>query len=323
MLLSIVSVCAFAQFEPAANSIGSSAIHKDSSIIVEWATKCTIQRGYINILDTSKYFTQSEITSNKAFFGDQNYCIGNPKSIDNVVSLGDSGIAILEFENLITNKSGYDFAIFENGLKSQFSPFQYFLELAFVEVSSDGLNYVRFPATSLTQNPINTYGQITPEKINNLAGKYILDYGTPFDLEDLKDSLNIDIENIKYIKIIDVVGCDNEKFCSYDILGNKIYDPYPTPFWTCGFDLAGVGIINSKQSIISASLINIYPNPTNDFLYFNTNDIFDIKIYDIMGKLVLNQKTIIGKNKIDVNNLKSGIYIIKSNNNENYKFVKN
>jgi len=322
LLFSIVSVCVYAQFQPAANIVGSSAIHKDSSIITEWATKCKITRGYINILDTSQYFTQTATSSNLAFFGDENNCIGYPQNIDNVVSLGDSGIAILEFENLITNGEGYDFAVFENGLQAQFPPFQYFLELAFVEVSSDGEHFVRFPATSLNKTVLNTYAQIDPQKINNLAGKYALNYGTPFDLEELKDSLNIDILNIKFVKIIDVVGCDNSKYCSYDILGNKIYDPFPTPFWTCGFDLAGVGVINSKQSTNSDFEIKLYPNPVSNILYLENNEISIIKIYDILGKLILTQNCKIGKNEINLTNLKTGIYILKTNKNKTYKFVK-
>ena len=48
---------------------GTNAIHKDSSIIVSWAVSAVVERGYINIADTSFTYTEGGITSNKAWFG--------------------------------------------------------------------------------------------------------------------------------------------------------------------------------------------------------------------------------------------------------------
>jgi len=60
---------------------------------------------------------------------------------------------------------GFDFAVFENSFNDSF------LELAFVEVSSDGINFVRFPATSNTQTDVQItgFGTIDPTYINNLV----------------------------------------------------------------------------------------------------------------------------------------------------------
>ncbi len=304
------------QFHPAANSSGSNAIHKDSSIIVAWAISADITRGYINILDTNKTFTQENTTSNLAFFGNNENCLGYPNSIEDVVSLGDGGFAILKFEHTITDNQGYDFVVFENGLKSQFAPFQYFLELALVEVSEDGKKFVRFPATSYTEKSVSTYSQIFPEKINNLAGKYATDYGTPFDLSEIKDAINVN--NINYIKIIDVIGCEDDKFCSYDIFNNKIYDPFPTPFWSGGFDLAGVGIINIQNA---EKKYILYPNPAKDIIFLYVCQNSDITIYDIYGNTILNYEAKTGDNKLYINMLKKGIYLLKTNN-EVFKFIK-
>jgi hypothetical protein len=67
-----------------------------------------------------------------------------------------------------------------------------YLELAFVEVSSDGINYFRFPATSLTptDNQVSNTAYMNAANINNLAGKYIGGYGTPFDLDELAGTRN-------------------------------------------------------------------------------------------------------------------------------------
>lgn len=318
---------AFAQFEPAANSAGSNAIYKDSSIIVGWDSKCTIKRGYINISDTSKTFTQSGITSNRAFFGNEENPEGYPEDINDAVSLGDGGSAICEFEQTISDGEGYDFAVFENGLKSQFSPFQYFLELAYVEVSSNGIDFVRFPSTSLTpaDKQISTYGQLSPENINNLAGKYIVDYGTPFDLNELQDSSKIDIHNINYVKIIDVVGSINSEYANYDSKGNIINDPFPTPFHSCGFDLTAVGVINSKNLITGNNNSFMYPNPVSDILKIQSSGDFNVLIYNIQGKLIYQNIIVSGKNEIDLSNCDAGLYFVKifsEKVSETYKIIK-
>ncbi|HLP20882.1 MAG TPA: hypothetical protein VK174_11305, partial [Chitinophagales bacterium] len=38
-----------AQFAPAPGYAGTTAISKDTSLFVEWATGCTVQRGYMDI----------------------------------------------------------------------------------------------------------------------------------------------------------------------------------------------------------------------------------------------------------------------------------
>ncbi len=54
-----------------------------------------------------------------------------------------------------------------------------FLELAFVEVSTDSVHFVRFPAVSLTNPAVQTgaFGTTDARNIHNLAGKYIANYG--------------------------------------------------------------------------------------------------------------------------------------------------
>ncbi len=327
LLLLIICFYGFAQFEPAAGIIGSNAIHKDSSIIKSWATNCQLSRGYIKFSDTLITFTQNGKTSNKAFFGDENSPIGYPKDINDAVSLGDGGFAILKFAQIISDADGYDFVVFENGLKAQFTPFQYFLELAFVEVSSNGIDFVRFSAisNSQTETQISTYGQLNPENLHNFAGKYIVDYGTPFDLNELKDSTKIDINNITQIKIIDVIGSINDNYCSYDENGNKINDPYPTPFWTCGFDLAGIGLINSKLVLSENEFSKTFPNPFIDILNIYCSQNAEFYIFDINGQIIKKDNLINGNNQFNFNSLTKGLYIIKiisDNKSETLKIIK-
>lgn len=243
-------------FPPSAGQPGSTAIHKDSSCFVAWANSCTIHRGFLNISDTA---------SGYATTGDSSMATGSAGQ-NGVVSLGDGGSAILTFERPLYNGLGYDFAVFENAFSD------YFLELAFVDVSSDGIHYFRFPAVSLTDtsSQITAYDSLDTRKINNLAGKYRAPYGTPFDLEELKNEPGLDVNQITHVRITDVVGSINNQYARRDSRGNKINDPWPTQFPSSGFDLDAVGVIHQLPADIEDKQEvrwELYPNPVKDFLY--------------------------------------------------------
>jgi hypothetical protein len=225
----------FGQFAPPAGQAGTTAMHKDSSAFVNWASACTITRGYQDISDPG---------SGYASVGDSSMALGIAGS-NGVVSLGDGGAAILQFQFPITDGPGFDFAIFENSFSDDY------LELAFVEVSSDGINYTRFPATSNTQDTtqVGPFDLLDATRLNNLAGKYRMLYGTPFDLSELTGTSGLDITNITHLKIIDVVGSVQPAYASLDQNANKINDPWPTAFPSSGFDLDAVGVIHENSQI--------------------------------------------------------------------------
>lgn len=274
-----------AQFPPPAGQPGTTAIHKDSSAIIAWATGIEVTRGLINISDPS----QTHEGSNFASFGVPENALGPAiGSSENVVSLGDGGVATLTFNKPIKNGSGPDFCIFENAFSDTY------LELAFVEVSSDGIRFVRFPAISLTQTDeqINGFGALDATKIHNLAGKYRQGYGTPFDLEDLIDSTDIDLDNITHIRIIDVVGSINPSYGTTDSQGNFINDLFPTPFFSGGFDLDAVGVIHEQHEVgLSAEdelVVVVYPNPSRGEVFVRTeSEIHQIRLVDASGRIHL------------------------------------
>jgi hypothetical protein len=234
--------------------------------------------------------------------------------------LGDAGIAILQFSTPIINGNGPDFAVFENAFNNTF------LELAFVEVSSDGQNFVRFPSFSNndTSFQIGPFGASDASKIHNLAGKYRAGYGTPFDLEELKDSTNIDINNISYVKIIDVVGSILPDYCSRDSRGIIINDPWSTPFNEGGFDLYAIGVIHAvSQSAVSFTDnfgLKFYPNPIQHDLIIETDKTVDYELYNLQGSLIYSG-IVDSKQTLDCTNLQSGIYMLKIGN-KGYKVVK-
>jgi hypothetical protein len=308
-----ISSIAFSQsFPPPAGQAGSTAIHKDSSIIVGWATSCEVVRGYQNIENPSLGY---------ASFGDDAIATGPASgTMTSVVSLGDGGTATLTFESTIINGPGPDFAVFENGVTDSF------LELGFVEVSSDGVHFVRFPAVS--EIPTNTqagsFAVVNCRYIHNFAGKYRIGYGTPFDLEDIIDSTGIDIDAITHVRIVDVIGSIDPQYATYDSQGNIVNNLHPTPFESSGFDLDGIGVINvGELSLASNQLqISVYPNPTSSILNVHTNTNSSFTITNLLGTIILNGKINNGQNKIDVEGLISGIYFLTTENGNKIRFVK-
>lgn len=168
-------------------------------------------------------------------------------SIGDTISLGDGGALTLTFDDPVFDGPGDDLVVFENGF---FSGLGVFAELGFVEVSTDGVTFARFPGVSLTAGPVASYDPIDPTDVFYLAGKHpggnqVPCEGTGFDLSDLSshpDVLSgaVDLTEINYVKVVDVIGNGSTR----DSLGNPIYDPYPTDFSNGGFDLQAVGVIN-------------------------------------------------------------------------------
>ncbi len=320
LFLSLNLLCGYSQFPPQVGQLGTTAIYKDSSLIINWATNCKIVRGWQDISNTGL---------GKATAGDSSMAIG-PANGTGVVSLGDGGSAILTFETPIKNGNGFDFCVFENG-------FDGFLELAFVEVSSDGVNFFRFPATSNTQTltqkgSFDNSGDAT--KLNNLAGKYTANYGTPFDLQDLLGTIGLDVNTITHIKIIDVVGNINAPYATYDKNNNPINDPWPTPFASGGFDLDAVGVIN-QQAVgvreyddLQTSIV-LFPNPCLANIYVNssTEVISELNLKNELGIITYAHKPQQNNTMIDARNLPPGFYtlelVLKNGNRISKKIIKN
>ncbi len=295
-----------AQFPPPAGQPGSTAIHFDSTCFKFWADSCTVIRGFVNISDTT--FTYEG--QNRAFYGSPSDAKGVPDEF--TVSLGDGGSALLTFPVSIGNGPGYDFAVFENAISDVF------LELGFVDVSSDGSHFVRFPAISLVQTAVQvpTFGSTDATLINNFAGKYRALYGTPFDLDDIKDSTGIDLQRITRVRIVDAIGCIQPAFASYDSEGLPVNDPWPTPFHTCGFDLDAVGVINLGAQAIpnttGPSTFIIYPNPVGDLLSVACGEHKALlTLLSSDGKIIIENMLVDRYAELPMANVPPGLYICR------------
>lgn len=182
---------------------------------------------------------------------------------EGVVCLGDGGTITYTFGTPIVNGSGVDFAVFENGFDANY------LELGYVEVSSDGVHFVRFPnfylgETEVIDMDMTEAGDVYPEDVYNLASKYESGYGHGFDLGELEYAYNyaltdgsafsdeykkslldnfgfLDLNNVQYVKIIDIYG---DGSC-VDSEGHPIYDPTGPNNEAPGIDIKGIGVINT------------------------------------------------------------------------------
>ncbi|NOZ36129.1 MAG: Omp28-related outer membrane protein [Chlorobi bacterium] len=75
---------------------------------------------------------------------------------------------------------------------------------------------------------------------------------------------------------------------------------------------------------IDENNFSVYPNPTTDIIKISNIGSADMKIYDLIGNLVLAQKNISNGQNINVSNLKNGTYFIKlttENNVRTEKFI--
>lgn len=275
-------VQAQAQYAPAAGLPGTTAIHKDSSILLFGADSVWISLGLVQKGDSSLGYPT---------VGNNNSAIGLAGE-NGVVSLGDGGVATAWFRYPIRNLPGYDFAVFENGFEVPGTG-TWHMELAFVEVSNDGKRFYRFPSSSLTDTSIQkgNFEGMNPAQVNNLAGKYIGGYGTPFELDALKDSL--DVNFIQFVRVIDVVGSINPEFATRDAIGRIINDPWPTPYPSSGFDLDA---IVSIHAVVTDGLgednrlsYAIAPNPVQASGQIQINgltEMVQVSLVNLQGKLI-------------------------------------
>jgi hypothetical protein len=217
-----------------------------------------------------------------AQWADPNKALG-PATGDrlDIVSLGDlsreqiddglpPGQITLYFDEPIRQGKGYDFVVFENGFTSDANwatgsvVGQMFAELGYVEVSSNGVDFIRFPAVSLTPEATGPYGTVEISNIYNLAGKHPNGTGTPFDLQEIVNDTMVvsglvDVNDIRYVRIVDIPGGGDfydeatanidpasGPFWDFYSSNHPIYDAWPT-YGSGGLDLEAIGVLNEQN----------------------------------------------------------------------------
>lgn len=186
-------------------------------------------------------------------FGIVDRILGGPRgggpmagSLD-VLTLGVGGSVTLTFDlagrsRRIVDGPGPDLIVFENAMYVAGDPTRCFGELAFVEVSSDGVNFARLPNSSLTPAPVPAFGTIDPADVTGLAGAHptlanvdtnAIDPfdpqaagGDAFDLSTLADDPLVAtglvrLNAIRFVRLVDILGDGSVS----DSEGGPIFDP--------------------------------------------------------------------------------------------------
>ena len=237
---------------------------------------------------------------------------GNPVVSDpEWIGVHDPGRITLTFGAAIRNGPGADVAVFENGI-IEAPPSVMFAELAYVEVSSDGTHFARFPSVSLT-GPLppphpeeGSQSALDVTNVHNLAGKHTnaddSSWGTPFDLDDLADDPlviagTVDLRKIQHVRIVDIPGS------GYFLDGdeNPIYDPWWT-FATGGFDLDAVGVLNERPDFDGdgnvdgddADLLSAAVRASSTDLHFDMDGDGDVDGDDLTALAASEMETLVG-----------------------------
>jgi len=159
LMLLALSMAHAGIFPPAAGQPGSQAVFATDSDIDGWADAVEV---YNPGLEVDAGFRTPLKALGEAGNSDG---AGQGYTFD-IVSLGRGGSITLAFSPPITNGAGFDFAVYENSFDDDF------LELATVEVSSDGQIFVAFPAMSTVPAAVSAFGSVDPTDIEQVAGKY-------------------------------------------------------------------------------------------------------------------------------------------------------
>ena len=211
------------------------------------------------------------------------------------------GKITLSFATAITDGIGWDFTVFENASEFFEGPFV-FGELAFVEVSSNGVHFSRFPNTSLNVEPgegtpdtelITSVGRnfagLNTTNINNLAGIHPLRFGTSFDLSALisNDKVlagDVDITSIQFVRLIDIPG-DGSRF---DSQGRPVLDAWPTSGGVAGIDVDAIG---ARHLVPNSGDVNL--DGVVDELDFDVWDIHKFTVSDTWTNGDLNRDGVV------------------------------
>jgi hypothetical protein len=136
-------------------------------------------------------------------------------------------------------------------------------------------------------------------------------YGIPTDITGPDDFSAVWTYHASYAKRHNDVTANGGFFdpTTFTYGGNNALSP---PNNNCGNLIAVLDIGNFTLGIGEQSIsgLNVFPNPvTNGNLYITSesNDVHSVLIYDLLGKPVMKANV---KNRLDVSNLKAGLYIV-------------
>ena len=123
------------------------------------------------------------------------------------------------------------------------------------------------------------------------------------------NDIDEDCDGTAQIIDVDEDGYNSDEDCNDE--DDTIY-PGATEIANNGIDedCDGMDLVNGTNELESYN-INVYPNPTSQLIHIYTEGIINMEVYDIVGRLVLSSKLVVGNNTIEIGQLNRGTHMIK------------
>jgi hypothetical protein len=133
----------------------------------------------------------------------------------------------------------------------------------------------------------------------------------------MQNIAGLDIQNITHIRIIDVVGCVQPAYATYDQNNGIVNDPWPTEFGSGGFDLDAVGVIHQQPVSLPENSqqqrFSVYPSAFTERITVQSafGENADVRVTDLNGRaLYFGRLPAHGRLQIDLAYLQPGMYIV-------------
>jgi len=81
-------------------------------------------------------------------------------------------------------------------------------------------------------------------------------------------------------------------------------------------------VTGTTSAAINNIVVFISPNPTNGLINISADDVYDINIVDLSGKIIYSKQMDSNFETIDISNLSNGIYFVRFNNELKTKTLK-
>jgi hypothetical protein len=146
----------------------------------------------------------------------------------------------------------------------------------------------------------NTLGDGNDDTLGNSIDFYLADF-TNGNSYIIGDWTNVDLSALGNVKGL--------KFSM------EASDSY-TPYYFAMDDLVYSTTLSTPENEITSN-IKMYPNPTKNIVFFKNTVNATISVVDINGKTILAKQNCLNNESIDISDLKTGIYLVKIENDNN------
>src|SRR5690625_3024744 len=161
-------------------------------------------------------------------------------------------------------------------------------------------------------------GDTTTWEIINIAGD-VVHSGGPYSNESQEVIMLPLVEDCYEIKVYDTSGNGTSILTLVDGSNTRLFRT------TKDFGAEMTGNFSTKEHLsvddFSQESITLYPNPTDGIVHIENAEGFQVEVFNILGKVVLNKAHITSQETLNLSNLTAGVYYVKLQN-ENTTEVK-